>query len=299
MLLGELAALGAALCWALGGVVAVTPIRQLGPLPFNRVRMALVFLMLATTALFTGGWREVSEASLKALMLSGLVGIFLGDTALFASLQRLGPSRSAVVFALNAPMTVILGWVVLEEHLQPLTLFGCLLVPLGVMLAILGRSRVEVQQNLDSPEGRLWHGIALGLLAALGQAVGSIIARPVMASGMDPATASALRVGTAALGLLALGFLPNPIFHAKVPFTRQLVGRIVLSGFLGMGLGMTLLLFALSQGDAGVVATLSATTPVLILPLLWWRTGVRPPGIAWSGAAVAVVGTALIAIARA
>jgi drug/metabolite transporter (DMT)-like permease len=255
--------------------------------------------MLATTALFTGGWREVSEASLKALMLSGLVGIFLGDTALFASLQRLGPSRSAVVFALNAPMTVILGWVVLEEHLQPLTLFGCLLVPLGVMLAILGRSRVEAQQNLDSPEGRLWHGIALGLLAALGQAVGSIIARPVMASGMDPATASALRVGTAALGLLALGFLPNPIFHAKVPFTRHLVETIVLSGFLGMGLGMTLLLFALSQGDAGVVATLSATTPVLILPLLWWRTGVRPPGIAWSGAAVAVVGTALIAIARA
>ncbi len=297
MLIGELAALGAALCWALGGIVAVGPIRQLGPLAFNRVRMALVFVMLAAVAGFTHGWTELSWGTAQALMLSGFIGIFLGDTALFASLQRLGPSRSAVVFALNAPLTVGLGWFWLEEHLLPLTLIGCALVPAGVMLAILGRRQAE-PTTLDSTEGRLRYGIILGLLAALGQSVGSVIARPVMASGLDPVTASALRVGTAAVSLNLLGLLPNPIFRAKTTFTPTLLGGIVLSGLLGMGMGMTLLLFALGRGDAGVIATLSATTPVLILPLVWMRTQVRPPAIAWAGAAVAVVGTALIAIAR-
>ena len=41
--------------------------------------------------------------------------------------------------------------------------------------------------------------------------------------------------------------------------------------------GMILLLYGLAIGDAGVVTTLFVTTPVLILPLLWITTGIRPP----------------------
>jgi drug/metabolite transporter (DMT)-like permease len=67
-----------------------------------------------------------------------------------------------------------------------------------------------------------------------------------------------------------------------------------LTGFLSLGIGMTLLLFALSGGKAGIVSTISATTPVIILPLLWLRTGERPAAGAWLGAAFAVVGMALI-----
>jgi len=72
---------------------------------------------------------------------------------------------------------------------------------------------------------------------------------------------------------------------------------IIISGFLAMGVGMTLLMYGLAIGDAGVVATLSATTPVLILPLLWMTTGIRPPLMAWISAVVTVLGIALITIA--
>ena len=50
MLIAELAALGAALCWGLSGLISIGAIRKLGPLAFNRVRMSLVFLMLAGTS---------------------------------------------------------------------------------------------------------------------------------------------------------------------------------------------------------------------------------------------------------
>ena len=46
---------------------------------------------------------------------------------------------------------------------------------------------------------------------------------------------------------------------------------------------MTLLLYALAGGKVGIVSTLSATSPVLILPLLWLRTGQRPAPGAWAG----------------
>ena len=296
MLIAELAALSAAFCWALSGLISINAIRKLGPLAFNRVRMSLVFLMLAGVSWLTGAWREFPLDTIQTLMISGLIGIFLGDTALFGSLQRLGPSRTAVIFALNAPMTVIMGWFILEEHLPWLTLFGCGIVTVGVLIAILGRRTNNEPQSMDSPQGRLSYGIALGLLAAFGQAAGSIIARPIMAEGVDPITASAIRVGISALCLLCVGFIPNPLFRQKNPYTMKLIGIIMFSGSLAMGVGMTLLLYGLALGDAGVVTTLSATTPVIILPLLWISTGNRPPLMAWVSAVVTLIGIALITV---
>ena len=295
MLIAEISALGAAFCWAITGLISIYPIRKLGPFAFNRIRMTLVFFLLAGISVTTGSWRELSVTSFQVLMLSGIIGIFLGDTALFASLQRLGPSRSAVIFALNAPMTVILGWFLLEEYLSPMTLFGCGLVFVGVLIAILGRQNFKEPLSMDSTQGKVSLGIIMGLLAAFGQAAGSIIARPIMSQGFDPVTAAAVRVGIAACFLILLGFLPNTVFKAKSNYTLNLIGMIFLSGFLAMGLGMTLLLYGLSLGETGVITTLSATTPVLILPMLWIKTGIRPPLLAWIGAVITLIGIALIA----
>ena len=294
MIIAELAALSAAFCWALSGLISINAIRKLGPLAFNRVRMSFVFLLLAGISFLTGEWREFPLDTIQTLMISGLIGIFLGDTALFAALQRLGPSRTSIVFTFHAPMTVIMGWFILEEHLPWLTLLGCGIVTVGVLIAILGRRNNKEPQSIDSTQGRLRYGIVLGLLAAFGQAAGSIIARPIMAEGVDPVTASAIRVGISSLCLLCLGFIPNPLFRAKTQYTVKLIGIIMLSGFLAMGIGMTLLLYALALGHAGVVTTLAATQPVLILPLLWISTGKSPPLMAWFSAVLTLIGLALI-----
>ena len=297
MLIAELAALGAAFCWALSGLIIINPLRKIGALALNRARMFFVFLMLAAVSVMTGAWRDFPVSTIQTLMISGLIGIFLGDTALFGSLKRLGPSRAAVVFALHAPMTVIMGWFLLGEHLEVFTLIGCGIVTTGVIIAILGRKNHEEPQNIDSTHGRLRYGILLGLLGAFGQSAGTIIARPVMAEGVDPVTATAIRVGIAALCLIFTGFIPNPLFRSKTTFTIKILVLIIVSGFLAMGVGMTLFMYGLSIGDAGVVATLSATTPVLILPLLWINTGIRPPLMAWISAVVTLLGIVLISIA--
>ena len=229
-------------------------------------------------------------------MFSGLIGIFMGDTALFASLQRLGPSRSSIIFALNAPMTVIIGWFLLDEYLSTMTLIGCVLVFFGVLIAILGRRNYQEPSSMDSTQGSIGFGIIMGLLAAFGQAAGTIIARPIMSDGFDPVTAAAVRVGIAAFSLILLGFFPNTVFKANSPYTLDLIVMIIISGFLAMGLGMTLLLYGLSLGEAGVITTLSATTPVLILPMLWIKTGVCPPLLAWVGALVTLFGISMITI---
>lgn len=294
MFLVEIAALSAATCWAVGSIVSVMPVERLGTIGFNRVRMLIVFAMLGSYVTIFGGWETIQQDQIAEIMLSGFIGILLGDTALFATMNRLGPRRTAILFSTNAPMSTLLGWIFLDEALPPMALLGTILVIAGVILAIVYGKRRDQLHKWEAIKGPLIIGVGIGLIAALGQSVGSLIAKPVMASGADPFAVSAMRVGITAIGLVILCSAPVQAFKLKTKLDGQIIAHIVISGFLGMFVGMTLILYALSKGDVGIVATLSATTPVIMLPLMWFRTKERPAIGAWIGAMIVVIGTGLI-----
>ncbi|MDE2385491.1 MAG: DMT family transporter [Alphaproteobacteria bacterium] len=294
----ELAALVTALCWAITSLVSAGPAGHLGAFAFNRLRQTSVALLLAAYVALSGRWHALSIHDVGLLLLSGAVGIFVGDTLLFTAMNRLGPRRTGVLFALNAPMAAILGWALLGESLPLAAALGVVLSACGVMLAILFGGRPGQSHHLESIKGPLWAGVTFGLCAALGQACGSIIARPLMQAGIDPFAASMLRVGMAAACLTTLMALPLPAVQPRGPLTWPVALLTIFTGVLAMGVGMTLLLFALSGGKTGIISTLSATSPVLILPMLWLRTGQRPAAGAWAGALCVVAGMGLIFLGR-
>ncbi|WP_421197655.1 DMT family transporter [Aeromonas enteropelogenes] len=289
----EWLALASASLWAVAALISVTPARHLGAFAYSRWRMFLVTLMLGTMSLFTGGWQTLSTSTLPLLALSGLVGIFIGDTALFACMNRLGPRRSGLLFSCHALFSALLGLWLFSEQLTGWRLLGALLVFSGVMLAILfGRRSSSAWEQI---RGSLAVGIGLGLTAAFCQSVGAIIAKPVMMSGeVDAVSASGIRMGSALLAHCALRLVRLPLAMPLKPVTPRILGMIAVNGFLAMALGMTLILVALREGEVGMVAILSSTTPVILLPLLWWHSGVRPSAAAWGGALLATLGTALV-----
>ena len=294
MPLHELAAVGASMCWAMTGLLSQWPAQQLGALGFTWLRQSLVAVMLLAVVVVTGRWHGVEADDFLRLALSGFIGIFLGDTLLYFALLRLGPRRSGALFALNAPLAALLGWMALGEDLTPPIIGGIMLTTLGVALAVLGRPGRSGQHRFERIEGPVWIGVGFGILAAVGQALGSLIARPVMATGFDPLAASMIRVGVAVLALSLLISLPFKAVKPQGRMTPKVVALSALSGLMAMGFGMTLLMFALQGGKVGVISTLSALSPVLILPVIWLVTGMRPSATSWTGALVAVAGMALI-----
>jgi drug/metabolite transporter (DMT)-like permease len=211
---------------------------------------------------------------------------------LYASLWRLGPRRNSILFSTHAPITALLSFLVLDEHLSPIAIGGITLVIIGVMLAIAFGQRAGQKHQWESVSGPLAAGVSIALIAALCQSVSALIAKPVMVKGVDPIAASVVRVSTAVLFFTLLGFLPRLRPHTRI--TPRLLLQSTLSGTCGMVIGMTTLLFALAHGKTGLVATLSSTSPIMILPLLWLRTRERPASGAWIGAAIAIAGIALI-----
>jgi drug/metabolite transporter (DMT)-like permease len=290
--MADVAALGAAAAWAAGGIVAVVPVAAVGPFTFNRWRMTAVAVVLAGVTTLLGTWHTLDGAGVAWLVLSGAVGMALGDNLLFSALPRLGPRRNAVVYATNAPMAAVLGWLLFGESLPLAALCGIGLVTAGVMLAV--GQRTGESHGWETVRGRLGVGIGLALAAALCQALGVIAAAPAMRAGVDPLAAATVRVAASAALNIALRAVTGDWMAPRGPATPRVLGLLALNATLGLGIGMTLIMVGLAHGDAGIVATLSATSPVLILPMLWVILRRRPAGSGWAGAVLAVAGVALI-----
>lgn len=290
----DILALAAAASWALGSTLSVAPSRHLGAIAYSRWRMLLVAAMLWAATLLWLGRPSIGAAQLWPLALSGVIGVFIGDSANFAALNRLGPRRTGVLFATHAAFSAVLGYLLFDERMSSQALLGAVMAMAGIVIAIAFGQRRGESHAWEATHDRLRIGVLLGLTAGLSQSVGTLLAKPAMAAGINPVEASAVRVSAACVAHFGLLAVSPTVAAARAPIDRRVLAQTGLSGFVGMGVGMTLLLLALRHGDVGMVAILSSVTPILVLPVLWIAFKRPPAPGAWVGAILTVVGMALI-----
>jgi drug/metabolite transporter (DMT)-like permease len=296
MLLYYFIATSAALCWAVASLISADVTRKIGGLAFNRLRLFFVSLMLISYTFYLDTWSTINNDFLFVILLSGIIGIFLGDTLLFIALQKIGPRRNNILFSLAAPFTVILNIIFLNEIMSLVNLIGCIIVFFGVVIAIAYGNSRDKNHRWELVEGNLYLGVIFGIGAALCQAIGLIMMKPILNMGADPIASASLRTLISCIFLAFTFFLNYEIFNTKTSLNLKIIGQSILSGFLGMALGMSLLLIALQHADAGIVATLSSTSPIMILFLIWLVTKKMPTTGAWIGTVLAIIGSGLIFI---
>ena len=290
-MLAVVLSLAAALTFSLGAMMISALAGRVTVFQLGRWQMVLAFAMSATTSLALGGWARVEPWQFWFLAASSASGIMLASATYFATIYAAGPRLSALLFSLAAPFAVLEGWLFLGEVLGLWQLVGIALILSGIVLAVLWGAGSHPD---DAPRRPLWQGLALGGITAAGQATGTLLARPAMEAGVEPFTAMAIRSGLGALFFVALMVFPFAR-AARLPSWADL-RMISGSAFVAMFLGMTLMMAALTSGDVGIVSTLTSTTPILILPMIWLATGRAPRPAAWVGAGMAVLGTALISL---
>lgn len=285
-MVSEFLALASAFCIALSSVVLAGLGNKVPLLQIARWQLTAALVFTGLLSALTGGWKALTPDQIWMLVASGLVGIGLASTTYYATIATVGARITSLLFTLAAPFSLGLGWTVLGEPVTLLQGAGVALVLAGVALAV-GLPKAE-----ERPAA-LGLGVVTGLVTAFGQAVGSLLARPAMASGIEPFTAMAVRTGPVVVLFLALA-LTRAGQRGAVPMRSRAFVRAMVSALIGTGLGMSLLMAALHRGNVGVVTTLSSVTPVLVLPMVWASTGKAPSALAWGGAALAVTGIVLI-----
>ncbi len=313
MYLSEALAVGSAVCIALSSMFVNALNGRVPIMRLTRWQITATFLMTGAAALATCGWGTLGEWQIGYLAASGFFGIVIASTTYFSAIYIAGPRVTALLFSLAAPFALVMGYFAYGETITLVQGIGVALILAGIVIAIgVRRRRPAPMLPLSDAEPIQAHapedtrpsliGIVLGVITALGQAGGSVIARPAMASGVDPFAAMAVRSGISTLAFWAL-FLLVPMVRQE-DAGHQLKGKekwrdmglAVAAAFVGTALGMSLLMGALQNGNVGIVSTLSSMTPIVILPMVWIQSGQMPRIHAWGGAALAILGTALVSI---
>ena len=303
--MGELAGLATALLWAFTAMFFSQAGRLIGSFTVNKIRLLLAvflyagFLLVATGSLYPSG---VNEQQWFWLGLSGIVGLVIGDGCGFKALVMIGPRLTMLIYACSPIMTTIIAWIFLGEQLSFVDVIGIALTIGGISWVVLER-RFENNNHFnlshDHPDrGSLMKGVLLGLVAALGQASGLVLAKYGMSHAggtVEPLQAAYVRMVVSLLVLWAItavqGQIPSTLRAVK---NRRALSLCAAGAMVGPFLGVWMSLVAVKYIAAGLAATLNSTTPVMILPLvvLWYKERVTLR--ATLGAVVTVCGVALI-----
>ena len=303
-MIGELAALSASCCWAVGSHLfgRIGRSGEVSPGAMNLGKCVTALGLFAVTALVTGavGGHVIPVASPRALgwlAASGFIGLALGDGAYFQSIVTIGVRRALLLLSTAPVFAAIGGAIFLHEHLGLREWSAIVFVMVGVGLVVYER---DVGSADRAPQRLTLAGVLFGAAAGLGQATGSLMSRAAMAEGVSALDAAMVRLPAGVVGILILAALSRRL----VGYTRALrrpgvMGAVAGSAAIGTYLGIWLSQLAIGHARSTAVAsTLLATSPIFALPLGKWLNADRITPRAIGGTLVACAGLVLLTIFR-
>ncbi len=291
MLIGELFALATAVLWAFTSVIFTNEASKIGTFMLNFIRLTIASILLLITLFFIDYGNIPSFYQSSMLIISGIVGLVIGDTFLFKSYTINGPRVSGLIFSLNPAMGAIMAYFIFAESISLYAITGIMLTLSGIALVILSKKDT---QTVFKPTKI---GIFYALIAALGQALGLIFVRfATLDSAISPLLSSFIRNTSAIIIYLPILLLfkkwKNPI--RIISENRKSARNLLIGSIIGPYLGITFSLYAITYTKIGIASAIMSATPIILLPLsvifykekLNWRAIV--------GAVVAVIGVSLL-----
>ena len=103
--------------------------------------------------------------------LSGVVGLGIGDSGLFAAYNLIGPRRTLLVMALSPIFAAVCAYLMLGEILPSLAMIGIAITLGGVMLVILEGEKHSGELPLSRKLKT--YGVSFALIGAAGQGIGT------------------------------------------------------------------------------------------------------------------------------
>ncbi len=290
---GELSAIITVFLWSASSMIFTSAALKVGAMQVNISRLVIGMAFLWITILFLGISFSLSWAQIMYLSLSSLVGLVFGDTFLFKAFELIGARLSMLIMSLAPAIAALLAYIFLHETISVPGLIGMAMTLSGIIYVVYENP----EENRQSPPLHSSRGALYGLLGALGQGGGLVLAKLAFDDGeIHGLVASSVRTTVAVLCLAPLlwftGRLRNPVmtFRQNPPaFRAVLAGSIA-----GPYLGITFSLIAIMHTEVGIASTIMAMVPVLLLPMerifhkrpMTWRSSL---GTIWAVSGVAVL----------
>jgi drug/metabolite transporter (DMT)-like permease len=290
---GEFIALCVAFLWGLAAVIWTVAGEKISATELNLIKVVVASGLVGLTLFLTRiAYVPLSMLNLALMSLSGMIGIGLGDVALFAAFQRIGPTRTSMIKLLSPLLVSLVAFFSLGEKLGVVDLVGMVITILGILLVVSER----LPHNQVTPR-RFNEGVGLALLATLAEVVGVVFSHQVLVqTPIDPLWGTFLRLVSTAVFLALFVLLTRQRIGSwlKTSESSRLVKLIGTGVFCGTFIGLWLQQAVLKTTAAGVAQTFFSASPLFILLIQALVQRHWPSPRALGGVLVSMAGIALI-----
>ena len=265
MIIGQLISLATAFFWTFTAIGFEGAGKRVGSLSVNMIRLVIGMILLTLTVLITTGSFfpvGVGQYGWNMLLISGLIGLMIGDLFLFQAFVDLGARLSLLIYCSVPIMTSVLGYFIFDEIFDYITILGIAITLSAISVVILSR-----RTKSKKFEKHILKGIIFATIGAIAQSVGLVLSKLGMGETLGAFEATQIRVIAGLFGFILYITLRKKwkeIFSAvkdKVAMKYILVGSI-----FGPFLGVASSLLAMRYANIGVTTTIAQLNVILIIP---------------------------------
>ena len=283
--IGFVAALASAASWAFCTVMfdRIGKVIPFAGITFLKGTFSIILMAFLT--MFMGGFTSLTLEEGFYLALSGIIGIAIGDTLFFRSLQDLGAKVQVLYFMLGQIVTMFLSFLVLNEVLTLWQYIGALILLIGILIVTWGKQE-------DHPNKR--RGIIGGFLSILCFSVSTIMVK-IYIGHIDVVTATFYRMVFGTIVVLFVGVTSKKIVTWVSPLRDRKILALFLINVIVLTLGGFLLsMLAIKNISVSLASILSTTEPIFVLLFAWLINKEKATRNELMGAVITILGLLMI-----
>ncbi len=206
-----------------------------------------------TIIIFTG-WHDISLSSSAFFLISGFIGLGIGDMFLLKSFSDLGPGRTLIVFGLHPLIVGSISYIIFGQEIGPRKFIAIIFFIL--CLLTFAREQFKATKSFQ------FRGLTYALIGVSLDACGVILTRAAFdnspaVSGFEGNFYRAL--GAVSFYLILSRFKP---LHFTQNFLKQTIkgrGMVIIGSILGTYLSLATYLLAVKSGNLATISAISIT----------------------------------------
>jgi len=288
--LGDFYAILTALCWSCGVIFFEIAGRVLNSLQISLLKNIVGVLGFISFIILQGDpFPDFIGQEYFILIISGIIGVAIGDIFFLASLRRIGSSLSAIVSTGYTISIFILAFLMFGEVISFISYLGGVLVILGVVIGTIDR-------DLERTPKEILYGVSFGLLANLCTAYSVLLLRPIM--DVHPVVPIALIRFSIGMIISAFGILYlNGKFALRETILKGFSNYNLLAGaFFGTFLSVIFWLAGFKYTLAGRAAIYNQLSTIFIILLASVFLNQHMTKRKWVAVSLALMGSFIVSL---
>ena len=269
---GEIAAISAAICWSFAVIIFRSASKELSPFLITALKnsIALILFTLFFLTINMPLWIDgFSVADYIKIIISGLLGMGIGDILFIYALSKIGANRVAIINSFEPAVIYIFSITMLGTILTIQQLIGFIIVISSMMIIAYEKDSDDIEPHIKKT------GMLLQILAVILSSFGIVLIKPVLNKingNMEVQiwiTTFRLFPGFIVAWIVFL-FQKNKLQLLKPLKKSKNLWKIILGSGIGTFVALSFWIIGYSYIEKPPIASIIGQTSVIFITILAW-----------------------------